>query len=85
VRTDNIEESLRWIEEMHPSQSGGHQLTLHPDILVSLQISASQVAQLLKKKSDLARNIIQFLNTLRTGSFKLFKRPFLGFLTILTL
>ena len=26
-----------------------------------------------------------FLNTLRTGSFKLFKRPFPGFLTILTL
>ena len=25
------------------------------------------------------------INTLRTGSFKLFKRPFLGFLTILTL
>jgi len=25
------------------------------------------------------------LNTLRTGSFKLFKRPFPGFLTILTL
>jgi hypothetical protein len=25
------------------------------------------------------------LNTLRTGSFKFFKRPFLGFLTILTL
>ena len=25
------------------------------------------------------------LNTLRTRSFKLFKRPFLGFLTILTL
>jgi len=27
----------------------------------------------------------EHLNTLRTGSFKLFKRPFLGFLTILTL
>ena len=26
-----------------------------------------------------------FVNTLRTGSFKLFKRPFPGFLTILTL
>jgi len=26
-----------------------------------------------------------YLNTLRTGSFKLFKRPFPGFLTILTL
>ena len=26
-----------------------------------------------------------FINTLRTGSFKLFKRPFPGFLTILTL
>jgi hypothetical protein len=26
-----------------------------------------------------------FLNSLRTGSFKLFKRPFPGFLTILTL
>jgi len=25
------------------------------------------------------------LNTLKTGSFKLFKRPFPGFLTILTL
>jgi len=25
------------------------------------------------------------VNTLRTGSFKLFKRPFPGFLTILTL
>jgi len=34
---------------------------VHPDILVSLQISAIQVAQLLKKKSDLMRNIIQFL------------------------
>ena len=28
---------------------------------------------------------LQMLNTLRTGSFKLFKRPFPGFLTILTL
>jgi len=27
----------------------------------------------------------QAINTLRTGSFKLFKRPLLGFLTILTL
>jgi len=26
-----------------------------------------------------------YVNTLRTGSFKLFKRPFPGFLTILTL
>jgi hypothetical protein len=26
-----------------------------------------------------------YINTLRTGSFKLFKRPFPGFLTILTL
>jgi len=26
-----------------------------------------------------------YFNTLRTGSFKLFKRPFPGFLTILTL
>ena len=61
MRTDNIEESLRWTEEAHSSQSSGHQLTLHPDILVSLQILACHVAQLLKKKSDLARNIIQFL------------------------
>jgi len=28
---------------------------------------------------------ISYVNTLRTGSFKLFKRPFPGFLTILTL
>jgi hypothetical protein len=35
-----------------------------------------------------ARNVIPLynpINTLRTGSFKLFKRPFPGFLTILTL
>jgi len=31
------------------------------------------------------RPILLELNTLRTGSFKLFKRPFPGFLTILTL
>jgi hypothetical protein len=30
-------------------------------------------------------SIIVSINTLRTGSFKLFKRPFPGFLTILTL
>jgi hypothetical protein len=30
-------------------------------------------------------NLCDSFNTLRTGSFKLFKRPFLGFLTILTL
>jgi len=29
--------------------------------------------------------VFDIINTLRTGSFKLFKRPFLGFLTILTL
>ena len=29
--------------------------------------------------------LAKLLNTLRTGSFKLFKRPFPGFLTILTL
>jgi len=33
---------------------------------------------------QLAAHIFTF-NTLRTGSFKLFKRPFPGFLTILTL
>ena len=33
----------------------------------------------------LAERCIVFVNTLRTGSFKLFKRPFPGFLTILTL
>jgi len=32
------------------------------------------------------RNILlSYINTLRTGSFKLFKRPLPGFLTILTL
>jgi len=31
------------------------------------------------------RTFIVTVNTLRTRSFKLFKRPFLGFLTILTL
>ena len=31
------------------------------------------------------RKLLDDLNTLRTGSFKLFKRPFPGFLTILTL
>jgi len=30
------------------------------------------------------RKLLDDLNTLRTGSFKLFKRPFPGFLTILT-
>jgi len=30
-------------------------------------------------------NYRAYINTLRTGSFKLFKRPFPGFLTILTL
>jgi len=29
--------------------------------------------------------LFRHVNTLRTGSFKLFKRPFPGFLTILTL
>jgi hypothetical protein len=29
--------------------------------------------------------ILSHFNTLRTGSFKLFKRPFPGFLTLLTL
>jgi len=38
----------------------------------------------IKNVRDLYRSIIDF-NTLRTGSFKLFKRPFPGFLTILTL
>jgi len=37
---------------------------------------------LLKKKDDVR---IQPIWYLRTGSFKLFKRPFPGFLTILTL
>jgi hypothetical protein len=31
------------------------------------------------------QRIVSTVNTLRTGSFKLFKRPFPGFLTILTL
>jgi hypothetical protein len=57
VRPGNIEESLRWTEEAHSSQSSGHQLNLHPDILVSLQVSASQVAQLLKKKNQISREI----------------------------
>ena len=32
-----------------------------------------------------AKEVGLIINTLRTESFKLFKRPFLGFLTILTL
>jgi hypothetical protein len=32
---------------------------------------------------NLSKHAVHF-NTLRTGSFKLFKRPFPGFLTILT-
>ena len=38
----------------------------------------------IKNIRDLYRSINEF-NTLRTGSFKMFKRPFPGFLTILTL
>jgi len=38
----------------------------------------------IKNTRDLYRGINDF-NTLRTGSFKSFKRPFPGFLTILTL
>jgi len=36
-------------------------------------------------RSFIISDINMFLNTLRTGLFKLFKRPFPGFLTILTL
>ena len=36
-------------------------------------------------KNVSARKVTGNVNTLRTGSFKLFKRPFPGFLTILTL
>ena len=34
---------------------------------------------------QILRKIFGPVNTLRTGSFKMFKRPFPGFLTILTL
>jgi hypothetical protein len=34
---------------------------------------------------EVSLNIRKYFNTLRTGSFKSFKRPFPGFLTILTL
>jgi len=43
---------------------------------------------ILRQKTGKSKSINQNLtvfNTLRTGSFKLFKRPFLEFLTILTL
>jgi hypothetical protein len=38
-----------------------------------------------EKKKKRRRKLLDDLNTLRTGSFKFFKRPFPGFLTILTL
>jgi len=47
----------------------------------------TEVASKLNSTSFLLYMIekLKSLNTLRTGSFKLFKRPFPGFLTILTL
>jgi hypothetical protein len=48
-----------------------------------------RVCEVLVKAADYTRENSEQcndrLNTLRTGSFKLFKRPFPGFLTILTL
>ena len=40
---------------------------------------------IIKQKMNVTRSLLDDINTLRTGSFKLFKRPFPGFLTILTL
>jgi len=37
------------------------------------------------KAGKSAVETIELINTFKTGSFKLFKRPLLGFLTILTL
>jgi len=37
------------------------------------------------RRSICHQMVCMLINTLRTGSFKLFKRPFPGFLTILTL
>jgi len=51
-------------------------------ICVSDRSSFSQEKYALKGMQHFAQNII---NTLRTGSFKLFKRPLPGFLTFLTL
>ena len=40
---------------------------------------------IIEQKMNVTRSLLDDINTLRTGSFKLFKRPFPGFLTILTL
>ena len=48
---------------------------------VGLQDNASKKVVVLHDPKNLK---LTLFNTLRTGSFKLFKRPFQGFLTILT-
>jgi hypothetical protein len=61
-------------------------VTLHT--IINLSLLNSTLKNIIKdfykiENKHTARK--QYVNTLRTGSFKLFKRPFPGFLTILTL
>ena len=65
-------------------------VTLHP--FSSLSYDRSKASSKASSPHSLIQSFFlqkrvssPFLNTLRTGSFKLFKRPFPGFLTILTL
>jgi len=56
------------------------------DPLTSLSLNRTQSnCPLLLHVTSYLPTFQRAINTLRTGSFKLFKRPFLGFLTILTL
>ena len=51
-----------------------------------LVTSVRKVSAIPQRAGIMANSLTKFrLNTLRTGSFKLFKRPFPEFLTILTL
>ena len=61
-------------------------LRLHlDDWLTVLHRSINLVGFQLDAKNSYLFTYNTFINTLRTGSFKLFKRPLQGFLTILTL
>jgi len=53
-------------------------------IMLGRQIYIQQKHYILSRVDVRLRWLLKF-NTLRMGSFKLFKRPFPGFLTILTL
>ena len=57
-----------------------------PHVLAKVtQLNQQQISDDVGVCAETVKSHGTLVNTLRTGSFKLFKRPFPGFLTILTL